>query len=189
MRVDWSPGSSDLGDDASPRSTVQLRAVAALPTKFARRRIAADLGRRPTHRAGDLEALRTACSRWCGELRRAGWCRFAAGSTARSRRRDRRRSRPSVPECRTVGRGGGRTSTVRSIVTPAIATPWSRPGAQQRLDARHPVRDPVERHALGGLALLDREPVGYVIGRDDVERARRQARPHRCAVVGGAERR
>jgi hypothetical protein len=61
-------------------------------------------------------------------------------------------------------------------------------GREQGLDARRAVREPVERDALGRLALLDREAIGHVVRRHHVERALDDARPHRGPVVGGAER-
>ena len=59
--------------------------------------------------------------------------------------------------------------------------------AQQRLDARRPVADLVEGRCRE--ALLHRQPIRHMIGRDQVQPAARQAQPQRVAIRRRAERR
>ena len=60
---------------------------------------------------------------------------------------------------------------------------------QERLDARGSVADLVEGHAVRRLGLLGVQPVGDMVGRDEIERAVGQARPQRLAVSRGSQRR
>ena len=80
-------------------------------------------------------------------------------------------------------------STIRSTVIRPVATPSPYRIASSVSMPGRAVADLVERHAAGGVGLLDRHPVRDVVRRDEVERAVGEARPQRVAVGGGAERR
>ena len=131
---------------------------------------------------------RTACSRWCGGARRRGSSGAPLDRRGRGPRRDRPRSRPCHGG-RTGGRRRGEQVDHPLEGDPAAGDALAVDDGQQRLDAGRPVADLVERDAARGLGLLDREPVGDVVGGDEVERAVGEAGPQRVAIGRAAERR